>query len=217
MWESAEGWRFKREIKEEDAALALLEGDGAKKKKKGSAKAKKSSGKKSSAKKKLGKKGKGKNDKEVKEPPPEPTLEEMVEKEKQFSISAEQHFVQAIKMYSRVIDLCLASPEGEDHELYISACINIGETYLLAGDEHESQAWVGKAIMMIDTPFRVSGASVVMSKEYIVESGRMWWPALWPEQPKELKKKKAKKGSKKKGSKKKGGKKKKSSKKKKKK
>ena len=67
-------------------------------------------------------------------------------------------------------------------------------------------------MQLIDSPFRVSGAARVMTRELVLPVARVWWQELWPPEEKVKKKKKGsgkKKGSKgkKKGSKKKSGKK----------
>ena len=63
-------------------------------------------------------------------------------------------------------------------------------------------------VQLIDSPFRVSGAARVMTRELVLPVARVWWQELWPPEEKAKKKKKGsgkgKKGSKKKGKKKSG-------------
>lgn len=200
-WDDAEKWRFERECQ---IAQAELDKAGDSDGKKGSSKGKKKKG--SSKKKKKSSKKKGKKvkvaDADAIEKSP-PSLVEMEALEVDHTKVAQQYLNRAAKLYVRAAAMCLASEDGESNEFYITCCLNAGEAYLRAGDDDQSRDWTGKALMLIDTPYRVSGASRVVAKELIVEPARVWWSSLWPKEEKAKKSKKGKKGKgKKKGSKK---------------
>eukprot|EP00041_Stephanoeca_diplocostata_P013249 m.232120 g.232120 ORF g.232120 m.232120 type:complete len:340 (+) comp19268_c0_seq6:378-1397(+) len=212
-WSTAASMEHDRALLVETARMEAAEGTkkksggaktGSKKEKKGSKKTMKKSSKKSSTAANVGSNA-----------PKELSQQELFAIEEKHTLDAKLQFRKALTLYQRARRLCLQSTDGIQNEFYIAATINAAECHLRLGETSQSESLLSPVLVRIDTPFAVGGAAQVASKELLLEVTRVWWPALFPPEPKVKKgkrgskkglrgkKKGGKKGGKKKGSKKK--------------
>eukprot|EP00039_Didymoeca_costata_P006597 m.91664 g.91664 ORF g.91664 m.91664 type:complete len:93 (+) comp13314_c0_seq3:733-1011(+) len=66
----------------------------------------------------------------------------------------------------------------EEGNVYIAACLNLGETLIRLGQQTEASEWIEKGTRSINQVGGPSGVKTETSKRLMLETSYIWWPDL---------------------------------------